>query len=263
MLEQVARINGHDDKGAIHSKWLNFADEVFQNLESGPTQRKSSDQTVNLLNQARQIIAQSEEKIKQQADRIQLLQHLATTDELTGVTNRRGVLNEFERELDRVNRDVSQGGLFIMIDLDNFKMINDTYGHEAGDAALKLVGKTLSTDSRTMDVVGRMGGDEFVLLFVNTTRKNALERAQFLIQKLNNLSFIWNEEEILIRASLGLKEYGKMSTVKQIFAAADADMYANKAENKKSERQTTKEISFSSKNTNKQGLSTMAGTIRT
>lgn len=241
MLEQLTR---KEETGATHSKWLNFADEVFQNLDSQDNNETHNDAAVNLLNQARQIIAQSEEKIKEQDERIQLLQRLATTDELTGVTNRRGVIKSFERELDRVNRDKSQGGLFIMIDLDNFKMINDTYGHEAGDTALQLVGKALSDDSRTMDVVGRMGGDEFVLLFVNTTRKDALERAQFIIKKLNNLSFIWKEEEILIRASLGIKEYGKSSTVKQIFAAADADMYANKAENKKIERNVTKEISF-------------------
>ncbi len=263
MLEQAARLKNYDDKSAIHSKWLHFADEVFQNLESSPIKNKNTDQTVNLLTQAHQIISQSEAKIKEQEDRIQLLQRLATTDELTGLTNRRGVLNEFERELDRVNRDVSQGGLFIMIDLDNFKMINDTYGHEAGDAALKLVGKTLSTDSRTMDVVGRMGGDEFVLLFVNTTRKRALARAQFLIKKLNNLSFIWNKKEILIRASLGLKEYGKTSSVKQIFAAADANMYANKAENKKIERNTTQEISFASSNNKQNGLSAMADAMST
>lgn len=225
MLEQLTRPSNHDDKGAIHSKWLNFADEVFQNLDSAAIKEKDVDATVTLLSEARQII-------QEQENRIAVLQRLATTDELTGVTNRRGVMREFERELDRVNRDVSQGGLFIMIDLDNFKMINDTYGHEAGDAALKLVAKTLNTDSRTMDVVGRMGGDEFVLLFVNTTRKSALERAQFLIKKLNNLSFIWNEEEIEVRASLGLKEYGKTSTTQQIFAAADADMYANKNDKK-------------------------------
>lgn len=168
------------------------------------------------------------DKIKKLEKRISDLRRISTTDELTGITNHRGILQAFDRELDRVHRDASQGGLFIMIDLDNFKMIKEQYGHDAGDQALKLIAKTLKTDSRTMDVIGRMGGDEFVMLFVNTTRKAALERAQFLIKKLNNMSFIWNGEEIELRASLGLKEYRKGSTIKQIFADADADMYASK-----------------------------------
>jgi len=79
-----------------------------------------------------------------------------------------------------------------------------------------------------MDVVGRLGGDEFTIIFVNTTRKDALERAQFLIKKLNNISFIWQGTEIDVRASLGLKQYGKGSKAENIFSAADASMYENK-----------------------------------
>lgn len=249
MLEKLAGIQDHQDQNTIHNRWLSFADEVFQNLESRAIHHDDMDKTFTLLSEAKKIIAQSRQQIQEQEDRIQLLQRLTTTDELTRLTNRRGVIKAFERELDRVNRDVSRGGLFIMIDLDNFKMINDTHGHAAGDAALKVIAETLKTDSRAMDIVGRIGGDEFVLLFVNTTRKAALERAQFLIKKLNSLSFIWNGEEINLCASLGLKEYNKNSTVRQIFTAADADMYANKKENKiNNTKQNIKEISISVRN---------------
>jgi len=232
MFDQIA----NSSNPVMHGKWLNNADAVFSTLEKGTRKKEtwwqSMGSTLSLLRQAHQIIEDADQKIKEQEIKISELRRISTTDELTGITNRRGVLQAFDRELDRVNRDVSQGGLFIMIDLDNFKMINDTYGHDAGDKALQLVAKTLTTDSRTMDVVGRMGGDEFVMLFVNTTRKSALERAQFLIKKLNNMSFVWKGQEIDLRASLGLREYGKDSSVKQIFADADADMYANKEENK-------------------------------
>jgi diguanylate cyclase (GGDEF)-like protein len=232
MLDQIS----NSSNPPLHGKWLSHADEIFSDLEKGNSRKEtwwqSMGSTLSLLRQAHQIIADADQKIKEQENHILKLRHLSTTDELTSVTNRRGILQAFERELDRVNRDVSQGGLFIMIDLDNFKVINDRYGHDAGDKALKLVAKTLNTDSRTMDVVGRMGGDEFVMLFVNTTRKAALERAQFLIKKLNNMSFIWKGEEVQLRASLGLREYGKNSTIKQIFSDADADMYSNKIGNK-------------------------------
>ena len=183
-------------------KWLDEADEVFSYLERHEMQKdswwKSMGSTLALLKQAHGIIVQSEKRIKEQAQRIKKLEKLSNTDELTRILNRRGFMHEFDRELDRVTRDKSQGGLLIMIDLDNFKSINDAHGHDAGDAALKLVAKTLDSDIRTMDVTARLGGDEFVILFANTNRKQALERAQFLIKKLNNLSFIWNSKEIVI-----------------------------------------------------------------
>ncbi len=213
-------------------KWLDEADEVFSYLERHEVQKdswwKSMNSTLTLLKQAHGIIAQSEHKLKTQTERIKELEKLSDTDELTGITNRRGFLYEFERELDRVNRDKSQGGLLIMIDLDNFKSINDIHGHSAGDATLKLVAVTLNNDIRKMDIVGRLGGDEFVILFVNTDRKQASERAQFLIKKLNNLSFIWEGNEVPVRASLGLKEYKKGSKAEHIFSAADAIMFESK-----------------------------------
>lgn len=231
-----------NDKGAhkpvMQGKWLNDADEVFSYLERHQKQGnvaaekdswwQSMAKTLTLLKNAHHIIKQSETRIAEQTKRIEELQRLSSTDELTGIMNRRGFMQAFARELDRVNRDKSQGGLLIMIDLDNFKSINDTYGHEAGDCALKVMASTLATDIRTMDVAGRLGGDEFTILFVNATRREALERAQFLIKKLNNLSFIWNGREIDVNASLGLKEYGKGSKAAHIFSAADASMFGNK-----------------------------------
>ncbi len=217
---------------ASQGKWLNEADKVFHYLERHDVQKeswwKSMGSTLALLKQAHRIILQSEKRIKEQKLRITKLEELSNTDELTTIKNRRGFMHEFDRELDRVNRDKSQGGLLIMIDLDNFKSINDAYGHDAGDNALKLVASTLNNDIRKMDVAGRLGGDEFVILFVNTDRKQALERAQFLIKKLNNLSFVWQGEEIAVHASLGLKDYKKGSKAEHIFHAADVSMYKNK-----------------------------------
>lgn len=221
---------------ATGGKWLNDADTILSYLEGSNTKKeswwKSMGATLNLLKQAHNIIAKSEKRIAAQEERIAELVRLSSTDELTGIMNRRGFTQAFERELDRVNRDKSQGGLLIMIDLDNFKSINDNFGHDAGDAALKVVASTLANDIRVMDVAGRMGGDEFTILFVNTTRKDALERAQFLIKKLNNLSFVWKGEEIPVRASLGLKEYNKGAKAANIFSAADASMYSNKRQTK-------------------------------
>jgi diguanylate cyclase (GGDEF)-like protein len=204
-------------------RWLSDADKLLQTLDSHKSESWSQSylSTTALLKQAQKIIGDSEK-------RIQELERLSMTDELTGIMNRRGFLKNFTRELDRVNRDQSEGGLLVMIDLDNFKAINDSYGHEAGDMALKVVASTLANDIRLMDIVARMGGDEFVISFANTNRKAALERAQFLIKKLNNLAFVWHGEEVQIRASLGLREYKKGCKAHKIFSDADKNMYENK-----------------------------------
>ncbi|MCI5061186.1 MAG: GGDEF domain-containing protein [Alphaproteobacteria bacterium] len=203
---------------------------------------RSMSTTLALLKQASHLIEQAENQIAAQRQRIETLEKLSSTDELTGIHNRRSFMSSLKRELDRVSRDKSQGGLLIMIDLDNFKSINDTYGHEAGDAALKVVAKTLAEDIRVMDIVARLGGDEFVILFVNTTRKQALARAQNLIRTLNNISFVWQGQEIPVRASLGLKEYKRGSQIEHLFAAADANMYENKRQLKNTPHNNTQKL---------------------
>ena len=173
-------------------------------------------------------LAESKNKIQKKDAYILALQSLLTTDELTLITNRRGFFDHFEHELDRVHRDVSKGGVLMMIDLDNFKTINDTYGHGAGDEALRLVAKTLSAYIRKMDCVARLGGDEFVVLFANADRDHCLDRAQKLARKLNRLVLRHDGNRIGIKASLGIKSYGKGDSVTSVLGSADAAMYDNK-----------------------------------
>lgn len=170
----------------------------------------------------------AESTIAAQEKRIRELEQLSTRDELTGLLNRRGFQEVFAREMDRTQRGHSEGGLMILIDLDNFKTINDLYGHAAGDAALRLVSRTLENNSRVMDGCARLGGDEFILLLTNTDREKCLARAQNLIKQLNSLSLIWYGAEIPVRASLGLKEYKKGDTTENILGDADTLMYADK-----------------------------------
>ena len=165
-------------------------------------------------------------------NRILALERIATTDELTKLTNRRGFLDAFEKEMDRTNRGQAKGGLLLMIDMDNFKSINDTYGHTAGDEALKIVAQTLQAHIRRMDVAARMGGDEFVLLFANADPIGAVDRAQKLARKLNSLTLKWEGERIPVRASLGIQSYKKGDSIETIFSKADARMYKAKEERK-------------------------------
>lgn len=228
-----------DNSKIAGGKWLSGADEVLGWL----SRREEEKETLARLQATTMaLLKQAERSLEAAQERIHLLESITTTDELTGINNRRGFFEQFYKELDRANRGQSEGGLLVMIDLDNFKMINDTYGHQAGDAALKLVASTLAADIRTMDTAARLGGDEFVLLLANTCRKKAATRARNLVTQLSSLSLIWLGIEIPVRASVGLREYTKGDTAERIFGDADAAMYENKLGNKylakKQERQT-------------------------
>lgn len=92
------------------------------------------------------------------------LREMATKDELTGLLNRRSFLERLESLISHYLRGCGEFSL-VFIDLDNFKEINDTYGHEAGDIVLRNVGERLNTTIRNNDIAGRLGGDEFVIVF--------------------------------------------------------------------------------------------------
>lgn len=185
-------------------------------------------ETPALLHYAHLMLECAAKTVSEQAARIAHLEMLATTDELSGLKNRRGFIEAFRAELDRCVRGLSAGGLLVLIDLDNFKAINDTHGHAAGDACIRLVAASLAGDVRLMDTAARLGGDEFVLLLSNTTREKAAGRAQQLAWRLNNLSLAWEGDVIQVRASLGLKSYGPGDSADDIFRAADDDLYERK-----------------------------------
>jgi diguanylate cyclase (GGDEF)-like protein/PAS domain S-box-containing protein len=109
------------------------------------------------------------------------LAHLADHDPLTGLANRRRFDAELTAHLERCRRDVAKGAL-LMLDLDNFKQINDTLGHGAGDHMIVSVAAVLSARMRAVDVVARLGGDEFAILLPNADRQDAEAVAQDLVE---------------------------------------------------------------------------------
>ncbi len=198
----------------------------FFKKEPEPTV-KHKDPT-ELLKIAYKMLSQAERKIEEKNQRIKLLENITTIDELTGITNRRGFYQSFKREIGLTNRGNNKGGLLIMIDLDYFKLINDKFGHQAGDAALKKVSNFLQSTIRNMDIAARIGGDEFIVLFPNTSISKSMKRAQKLERDLNNISFKWKNKTINIQASIGLKEYKQGDTIDSIIDDADTSMYKNK-----------------------------------
>lgn len=101
----------------------------------------------------------------------------------------------------------TEGGLIVLVELDNFSSLTARYGSVVAAAALRLVGEFLAAEVRPTDVAAQVGKDEFALFLPGARREDILTRVQKLAWNLNNLSFIWNGEEIGIGASVGLKSY--------------------------------------------------------
>lgn len=202
---------------------VNIIEHVKQASAKLPEQNLSF-----LLENAYKVIARAEKTIDSHEKRIGDLQNLLTKDELTGLTNRRGFMENITREIDRTNREQSQGGLLLMIDLDDFKIINDTFGHMAGDMALKAVADFLYEEVRDMDTAARLGGDEFIILMPDTSSKKAELRANILKNRMNELSFFWQGKNIAIKGSMGLKDYTKGDALEDILDDVDRALYKNK-----------------------------------
>lgn len=139
----------------------------------------------------------------------ELLQIEANTDPLTQVSNRRPFLNKLEEEFERAMR--FQHPLSVaMIDIDHFKSVNDTYGHSGGDTALRDFSALLISEFRTIDLVGRLGGEEFAVLFPETHLEGANIACERLQKNIRALEVnVGAEMPIKITASIGLSTAGK------------------------------------------------------
>ncbi|MBF0250397.1 MAG: GGDEF domain-containing protein [Alphaproteobacteria bacterium] len=169
----------------------------------------------------------AERTILTQSLKIEEMERLACTDPLTGAHNRRGFSAEFDRVLSAARR-YGEYGVLVMIDLDGFKPINDTYGHAAGDAILMQVARILKDNIRPQDLVARLGGDEFAVLLTRTDWENGLARAEVLKHILNTTYVDWSGKHIAVRASLGFQPFGPSDARDPLMHAADRAMYEAK-----------------------------------
>ena len=156
------------------------------------------------------------------------LEKLATTDPLTGIANRRHLLTLGEREFSRVCR-YDRPFSILMLDLDRFKNINDTYGHAIGDEVLKKMAEVTLSVLRTVDYFGRFGGEEFVILLPETNMKDAIEVAERIGHKIAAMQFIHLEQTINITTSIGVATYQiGDTTIDNILRRADEALYQAK-----------------------------------
>ncbi|HET6942132.1 MAG TPA: GGDEF domain-containing protein [Sphingomicrobium sp.] len=161
-------------------------------------------------------------------ERVELLDRLAYQDVLIDLPNRRGFLRQMEAAIDRVSRyDDSAAMLFV--DIDGLKMINDTFGHQAGDEALILVAQMLSDGVRKSDCVARLGGDEFGILLERANEESALETSSRLVSMIAGCEFCFQGTCLPLSVAIGISVIEPNDLPDAVMARADMAMYRQKA----------------------------------
>jgi diguanylate cyclase (GGDEF)-like protein len=154
---------------------------------------------------------------------------LATTDPLTRAANRRSFMESGKTELERRSRTGRPLSL-IAIDVDHFKSVNDRYGHAAGDAVLQTLSVTLMTELRSVDVLGRIGGEEFAILLPETALLQAAQVAERLRRAVEGMEVVHGDKSLRVTMSLGVVEVSPGITgLSEAMNKADAALYRAKA----------------------------------
>lgn len=159
---------------------------------------------------------------------IEEINHRARTDALTGLANRQ----QFEERLTRIVMETDRFGgscTLVIIDIDRFKHVNDTYGHQAGDEVLKHVSRILQQEVRTVDLCARYGGEEMALLLPQTGLAGGCQLAERLRTAIGGKPFVIGGREIHVTVSLGLAAYPEGARDRdELFSAADRALYGAK-----------------------------------
>jgi diguanylate cyclase len=176
---------------------------------------------------AKQEVQDAEARIHTLEAKLQHLSELVREDQLTGSLNRRGLDDVFERETARSDRRGTPLCISVL-DLDDFKKLNDTYGHIAGDAALKHLVKIVKDTLRSMDVIARFGGEEFLILMPETTVEAAASTMTRLQRELTKHFFLHDNEKVLITFSAGVALRRPNEEQTELVKRADKAMYTAK-----------------------------------
>lgn len=158
------------------------------------------------------------------------LNRLASVDELTQLYNRRQARALAETELSRADRTNLPVAL-ILLDIDHFKLINDVYGHDKGDHVLEYIAKIMKGELRQHDIIGRWGGEEFMILLPETD----LAHAEYIGERLRSAisSYAWGTDlghDLQVTASIGISQHKENETLNRLLKRADTALYMSKSE---------------------------------
>ncbi len=153
------------------------------------------------------------------------------TDPLTGLSNRRGMIDHMLIELSRIERTSNPGGL-LLSDIDNFKNINDSYGHDYGDYVLKEVSDIMKESMRNQDMLARWGGEEFLLFFVDSDIDGAFKAGEKIREAIANHEFVFNDITHRVTMTFGLTLILGNKELDYYIKQADLALYEGKESGK-------------------------------
>ncbi len=155
------------------------------------------------------------------------LEHEALTDGLTGMHNRRyfdDAMNEYLDQFRKIDKPI---GLMIL-DLDHFKKVNDTYGHDVGDEVLRQIARCLQEFTRYHDVVARLGGEEFAVVAPNMSRESLFKLADRIRYAISSLNIKSGNVQLRVTMSIGLAIWDHKETAEELYKRADMQLYQAK-----------------------------------
>ncbi len=157
------------------------------------------------------------------------LSYQASHDTLTGLVNRREFENHLIGALDRVHENAEDTHALLYVDLDQFKVVNDTFGHTAGDALLRQLTELLQANIRSTDVLARLGGDEFGILLERCDEQRAIEVAEAIRGSIEGYRFEWQDSFTTVRCSIGVVLVTRENAdVAAVMSSADVACYSAK-----------------------------------
>ena len=173
------------------------------------------------------FMADLEDEVETAHSRESKLKNLAETDSLTGLYNRKYIFSHLNKAIGNAHQ-YSADLCLLMLDIDHFKKVNDTYGHQAGDEVLKQVAVTITKTMRDRDIVGRYGGEEFILGLINITSEHAKRIAERIRNTIADTPISINEQVIQITVSIGLACLDMEDDLKGLIKRADMALYSAK-----------------------------------
>ncbi len=156
---------------------------------------------------------------------------LSKIDSLTGLSNRRHIIDKMENEIELCKINENKFSI-IMGDIDNFKEINDTFGHGCGDSVLVKISNTLKGSIRDKDIACRWGGEEFLVLLPETDLKTGIKIAERIKNDIESMRVRWDDFLIKVTISLGVSQYEPQLTIPECIKKADQALYTAKIDGK-------------------------------